>query len=337
MPGVEAWRQPLQLKPSPTSSLNQSNSLPYADPKLRGRLDLSRPPLDVKAGPSAQALASQRRARQSRSFSSSGRNRLRPTRASRLGRAARTLPKAAPSAVGGAATSGAAAATGAGSLGALGTAAAVGAAAAAGFAVGESVVRPALGVQYPGGGGLSDYINRKRGQNAATNTPPDQTLGNQPAAVAGAEADIEYELFIEFSTAIGSSCTGINNGTYNDYPGATRTFTVRGPVSEVGWRFDQYDRCNNSRPRTRELYYTRQGEEIVLQRWTTSDIYVESGHTIDQTQFTPLEAIPDPPEFPDRLSPASAADGVPDLFPPTNLPNIGPGKAPFSSPQGDRP
>ena len=65
---------------------------------------------------------------------------------------------------------------------------AIPAAFAGGFAIGDSIVRPLLGIEYPGGGGFSDWLGRHlQGNTGPTEVPEPDLLftgGQSPGAVS---------------------------------------------------------------------------------------------------------------------------------------------------------
>lgn len=122
------------------------------------------------------------------------------------------------------------AAGGAAATGLAAKGAAVVGAAAAGFAIGETVVRPALGIEYPGGGGLMDYLNRGKGEDRnPANTgvfepPPDIP---QPPFQGGQSPGVQYRV---------TSFNSVTNAAGQTTNFQSSTDTAYGPIFIVAGR-----------------------------------------------------------------------------------------------------
>ncbi|MEO0538389.1 MAG: hypothetical protein AAF215_31565 [Cyanobacteria bacterium P01_A01_bin.123] len=108
----------------------------------------------------------------------------------------------------------------AGAIGVLGTAALGG-----GFLVGDNVVRPLLGIEYPGGGGFNDYRNRRTGGREALMNQAAQPIPISPGSGQGGQVPgVQYRV---------TATADIQGSQFN----GTREALVYGPVRSVSPQF----------------------------------------------------------------------------------------------------
>lgn len=120
-------------------------------------------------------------------------------------------------------TGGGVGATGVGSAG--GIAVIGGAALAGGFLVGDNVVRPLLGIEYPGGGGFNDYRNRRTGGREALMNQAAQSIPINPDGSSGGQTPgVQYRV---------TATADIQGSQFN----GTREALVYGPVTSVSPQF----------------------------------------------------------------------------------------------------
>lgn len=300
MPTAAGTRAPDTFKPPSTNSSGASNNLQRS---LRDRLNKS--PRGQRRLQNQRSLTQRRANRFNGGRTNAYRTPRTPSRVPRPPVRPPLRPPVAPGAAGGAAASGAATTGGIGPLGtvALGVAGFIG-----GFALGDVFVRPALGIEYPGGGGFRDWLGRQL-PGGGSNIPSGSISQGGIPSIEGIdpyEGGGRYTLY-NYSY----EGTIISNGTVTQEI-SSRGENHQGPVS------GPYGISNDQGFPAYAIRNARGTETIILQAFTPSQSI-----SLDSFRWTPADGLPDR----DRAIPQGRPSGGIDTPPLVEAPNQSPAPA----------